>query len=110
MPSPARITTTTAKSAFCWPGDRSIAPRYFLRLTGRSQKGIGASGGSAPPALRPFPGPDGAAPPAEPADPLCPPESRSPPDRPRIGLARPPPPRLGADDREPPPAGPPPEG
>src|SRR5579875_3239576 len=26
IPSPARITTTTAKSAFCWPGESSMAP------------------------------------------------------------------------------------
>ena len=83
-------------------------PRYFLRLTGRSQKGIGASGGSAPPASRPFPGRAGAAHPVEPAEPLWPPGARSPPDRPRDGLPRPPP-RLGADDREPPPDGAPPD-
>src|SRR5271165_7150614 len=96
VPSPARATTITAKSALCWPADRSIVPRYFLRLTGRSQKGIGASGGSAPPASRPFPGRAGAAHPVEPAEPLWPPGSRSPPDPPRDGLPRPPL-RLGAD-------------
>src|SRR5512135_216578 len=52
-PSPARTTTTTANRAFCWPADRSIAPYYFLRRTGRSQKGSGVSSGSAPPPSRP---------------------------------------------------------
>src|SRR5580693_6196060 len=49
MPSPASTTTTTANTAFCWPGDSSIAPRYFLRRTGRSQNGSGVCGAPAPP-------------------------------------------------------------
>ena len=49
MPSPASTTTTTANTAFCWPGDSSIALRYFLRRTGRSQNGSGVSGALAPP-------------------------------------------------------------
>src|SRR5450755_1303355 len=60
-PSPASTTTTTAKSAFCWPAGRSIVPRYFLRRTGRSQKGIGLSGGDEPLSRPPrgAAGPDG---------------------------------------------------
>src|SRR5208283_524959 len=114
-PSPASTTTTTANSAFCWPADRSIALCYFLRRTGRSQKGSGASGGSAPPPSRPLPepagpvlpGPPG---PTRPADGPDHPDvsrarARSPPDGGRLALRAPPlralPLRAEPGDREP---------
>src|ERR1700755_259273 len=73
MPRPASTTTTTANTAFCWPGDSSIGSGYFLRRAGRSQNGLGPSD-SAP--LLPLPS---RWPSAEGAGPDEPPPSSEPP-------------------------------
>src|ERR1700759_5279583 len=65
MPRPASTTTTTANTAFCWPGDSSIGPGYFLRRAGRSQNGFDPSD-SGPLAPLPSRWPSGGAEPDEP--------------------------------------------
>src|ERR1700760_2734972 len=124
MRRPASTTPAAANTAFCWPGDRSMGPGYFLRRTERSQKGCGPSDSGPVVVWSPSPEPfDGGEPPAGPDSPppsqpldgrIGPGSQRGRPDGPAQGplpdwpggrAQGPRPPDGGCDPREAPPAG-----